>query len=95
MTTEGGVRVMTTVGRVLDQLEREAGQGPAAPDHYSPCGAGRGATPKLGDVTRIWRSDWPRPPVRPGRDGRKQPHSTSGKVFPRHKDVLPRPHDMI
>ena len=46
MTTEGGVRVMMTVGGVEDQLEREARQGPAAPDHYRPCGAGWGGDPR-------------------------------------------------
>ena len=64
-------------------------------DFYRPRGAGLGATPKRCVVTRIGRSDWPRPPARPGHDVRKSQHSTSGKVAPSRENVSLRPHDMI
>ena len=90
MTTEGGVEVMMTEGGVEVQLERERqGRGRERrirSDLYRPRGAGWPPTPKLGVITRIGRSDWPRPPVRPSRDGRKQQHYTSSKGTPRRKD---------
>ena len=63
-------------------------------DLCRPRGAGWGATPNRCVVTRIWRSEYPRSPARPGRDGRKQQHSISGKMTPRQKNIPLRPHDM-
>ena len=61
---------------------------------YKPSGAGWGATPKQKAITRIGRSNWPQPPARPGRDGRKRLHSTSGKMTPSCGIVSLQPHDM-
>ena len=80
MMTEGGVEV---------QLERERHGRERKKDLLGPLSAQRGGGhPKVGDVTRIGRSDWPRPPARPCRDGRKLQHSISGKMTLHRKNIL-------
>ena len=50
--------------------------------------------PNQNVITRIERSDWPRPLTWPANFGRKPPHFVSGKAIPDSEHISLRPHDM-
>ena len=67
---------MTSVGGVVDQLEREARLGresenSSAQTFLGPAARGEGGTSKRRVITRTGCSDWPRAPSRPSLDGQK------------------------
>jgi len=64
------------------------------PDLYRARSSGGGAMPNPNVITRIGRSDWPRPLTWPASLGRKPPHFVSGKAIPDSEHISLRPHDM-
>ena len=64
------------------------------PDIYRAHSSGGGAMPNTNAITRIRRSNWPRPLTWPASLRRKPPQFVSGKATPNSGNIALRTHEM-